>query len=101
METYQQIHDFTPSGAVRFAEFIARHAKSGVGLFPDFQAERKELGPEMLKLECLGVIEDNLNSVAGGPLAWELSPVSSIDGMAHTFTAEPEDLIIEHVTPDE
>ena len=54
MDTYQQIHDFTPAGAGKFADFIAEHAKP-------------ELDAGMHKLECLGVIEDNLNSPSAGP----------------------------------
>lgn len=88
MDTYQQIHDFTPAGAGKFADFIAEHAKP-------------ELDTGMHKLECLGVIEDNLNSPSAGPLAWELAATSAADGRAHTFVAELDDLIIEHVTPDE
>lgn len=88
MDTYQQIHDFTTAGAGKFADFIAEHAKP-------------ELDEAMHKLECLGVIEDNLNGTSAGPLAWELSAASSIDGRAHMFAAELDDLIIEHVRPDE
>ena len=88
MDTYQQIHDFTPAGVGKFADFIAEHAKP-------------ELDAGMHKLECLGVIEDNLNSPSAGPLAWELAAASAADDRAHTFAAELDDLIIEHVTPDE
>lgn len=89
MNTYQQVHDFTPAGAGKFADWLAERAK------PEQEAS------EWHRMECLGVIEDNLNSPSGGPLTWELSAISSRDGNAHTFSAELEDLIIEHVQPGE
>lgn len=46
METYQQIHDFTPAGAERFAAFLAAQAR------PDVNAKA-------CRMECLGVMEDN------------------------------------------
>lgn len=88
METYKQIHDFTAAGAARFADFLSAQA-------------RPDVSPAVYRLECLGVIEDNLNSCAGGPLAWELGALESNDGKRHTFTAAEEDLIIEEVRPDE
>lgn len=87
-DTYQQVHDFTAAGAARFAEFLAEAGAFG-------------LSADACRAACLGVIEDNLNSTTGGPLAWELNAASSSDGKAHTFTADHDDLIIETVTPDE
>ncbi|EMP3151662.1 hypothetical protein WDX82_005119 [Salmonella enterica] len=86
-DIYHQVHDFTATGAARFAGFIAEH--SG-----------QSLSAEACRMACLGVIEDNLNSTMGGPLSWELNAASSSDGKAHTFTAEFDDLIIETVTPE-
>lgn len=88
-DIYQQVHDFTPAGAQRFAAWMAERAKAG------------DEADKWHRLECLGVIEDNLNSPRGGPLSWELAASSSIDGQRHTFTAELDDLIVEHVQPDE
>ena len=88
METYQQIHDFTPAGAGKFADFLGEHATPG-------------LDAAMHKLECLGVIEDNLNGTNAGPLAWELIAVSAADGRAHTFFTELDDFIVEHVDLDQ
>ncbi|MCF3643309.1 hypothetical protein LXM94_25480 [Rhizobium sp. TRM95111] len=86
METYQQVHDFTAEGAARFAEFVAEHGAADVS-------------PDTLRLSCLGVIEDNLNG-AGLPLVWELSAANSRDGIAHTFMAELDDIIIETIEPE-
>lgn len=88
MDTYKQIHDFTATGAARFAEFLSIKA-------------RPDVSPAVCRLECLGVIEDNLNSATGGPLAWELGALESNDGKRHTFAAVEDDLIIEVVRPDE
>lgn len=87
-DTYQQVHDFTAAGAARFAAFLAEAGADG-------------LSADACRMACLGVIEDNLNSTTGGPLAWELNAGSSRDGKAHTFTADHDDLIIETVTPDD
>ena len=87
-DTYQQIHDFTAAGVARFAAFLAEAGGAG-------------LSADACRMACLGVIEDNLNSVKGGPLSWDLGAGSSRDGMAHTFTADHDDLIIETVTPDD
>ncbi|HBP5913475.1 TPA: hypothetical protein L5732_005288 [Pseudomonas aeruginosa] len=87
METYQQVHDFTAAGAARFASFLA-------------EVGATDLNADACRMACLGVIEDNLNSISGGPLAWELNASSSRDGKAHTFTADHDDLIIETVSPD-
>lgn len=88
METYQQIHDFTPAGADRFAAFLAAEAR------PDVSAEA-------CRMECLGVMEDNLNSSTAAPLSWELGAFESATGKPATFTAELVDLIVETVTPAE
>lgn len=88
METYLQIHDFTMNGAGKFANFIAEYVKPG-------------LDAGMQKLECLGVMEENLNSQNADPLTWKLSATNATDGCAHTFAIELDDLIIEHVAPDE
>jgi len=88
MDTYQQIHDFTPAGAGKFADFLAEHAKP-------------QQDTAMHKLECLGVIEYNLNGTGNFPLTWELTPASSADGCVHIFEAELGDFIIEHVQPNE
>lgn len=88
MNTYQQIHDFTASGAAKFLAFFDAYARAGID-------------PSHHRLECLGVMEDNLNGDCPEPFAWELDLHSSTDGRAHVFTAERDDLIIEHVTPDE
>ena len=53
----------------------------------------------MHKLECLGVIEDNLNSLSAGPLAWELVVARRGRWPRAHLAAELDDLIIEHVTP--
>lgn len=88
MYSYQQIHDFTPEGAARFAAFLAEHAR------PDVNASA-------CRMECLGVIEDNLNGTLAGPMTWELGQYESATGKPVTFTAEPGDLIIESVNPSE
>lgn len=88
METYQQIHDFTPAGAQRFAAFLAEHA-------------RPEVSAKTCRMECLGVMEDNLNSAANGPLAWELGAAESVTGKPMRFAAELADLIVESVDPTE
>lgn len=88
METYQQIHDFTPAGADRFAAFLAAEAR------PDVSAEA-------CRMECLGVMEDNLNGSTAAPLSWELGAFESATGKPATFTAELVDLIVETVTPAE
>jgi hypothetical protein len=88
MNTYQQIHEFTAEGAARFAAFLASSARPGVDA-------------DACRIECLGVIEDNLNSRTGGPLAWQLGEQESADGNPVMFTASQDDLIIEVVTPDE
>ncbi len=87
METYQQIHGFTQEGDAKFAAFLSRVAVAEAN------------NSAVLYSACLGVLEDNLNG-AGGPLAWELSPAYSLDGDAHTFTADVDDLIIEAVEPE-
>lgn len=88
METYQQIHDFTPAGADRFAAFLAAEARPGVSA-------------EACRMECLGVMEDNLNGIPTEPLSWELGAFESATGKPATFTAELVDLIVETVTPAE
>lgn len=88
METYQQIHDFTPTGAERFAAFLAAQAR------PDVNAEA-------CRMECLGVMEDNLNGSTVAPLSWELGAFESATGKPATFTAELADLIVETVNPTE
>lgn len=88
METYQQIHDFTPAGADRFAAFLAAEARPGVSA-------------EACRMECLGVMEDNLNGSTAAPLSWELGAFESATGKPATFTAELVDLIVETVTPAE
>lgn len=88
MNSYQQIHDFTPQGAARFAEFLAEHAR------PDVSADA-------CRMECLGVIEDNLNGTLAGSMDWELGQYESATSKPATFTAEPGDLIIESVDPTE
>lgn len=88
METYQQIHDFTPAGAERFAAFLAAQAR------PDVSAE-------VCRMECLGVLEDNLNGSTAAPLSWELGAIESATGKAAIFTAELADLIVEAVNPAE
>ena len=88
METYQQIHDFTPAGAERFAAFLAAQAR------PDVNADA-------CRMECLGVLEDNLNGSSIAPLSWELGTFESVTGKPATFTAEPADLIVETVNPSE
>jgi hypothetical protein len=88
METYQQIHDFTPTGAKRFAAFLTAEAR------PDVSAEA-------CRMECLGVMEDNLNGSTAAPLSWELGAFESATGKPATFTAELVDLIVETVTPAE
>lgn len=88
METYQQIHDFTPAGAERFAAFLAAQAR------PDVNAEA-------CRMECLGVMEDNLNGSTAAPLLWELGAFESATGKPATFTAEQADLIVETVNPTE
>lgn len=82
MDTYQQIHDFTSTGAERFAAFLAAHAR------PDVNAEA-------CRMECLGVIS------AAAPLSWELGAFESATGKPSTFAAELADLIVESVTPTE
>ena len=88
METYQQIHDFTPAGADRFAACLAAEARPGVSA-------------EACRMECLGVMEDNLNGIPDAPLSWELGAIESATGKPATFTAELVDLIVETVTPAE
>lgn len=88
METYQQIHDFTPAGAERFAAFLAAQAR------PDVNAEA-------CRMECLGVMEDNLNGSSAAPLSWELGAFESATCKPATFTAELADLIVETVNPTE
>jgi hypothetical protein len=88
METYQQIHDFTAAGAASFAAFLA-------------EAARPDVNPEAVRLECLGVIEDNLNGQGIAALSWELGALNSKDGKRHTFSAELDHLIIETVTPED
>lgn len=86
MEIYQQIHDFTPAGAARFSAFLADQARSDINV-------------EACRMECLGVMEDNLNGCSAAPLAWELGASESATGKPVTFTAEMDDLIVESVTP--
>jgi len=88
METYQQIHDFTPAGAARFAAFLA-------------EAARPDVSADACRMECLGVMEDNLNGSSAAPLSWELGAMSSATGKPATFTAELVDLIVENVIPNE
>lgn len=97
METYQQIHDFTPAGAERFAAFLAAQA-------------RPTVNADACRMECLGVMEDNLNNNGTAPLMWELGTLpllwelgtfESITGTPATFTAGPADLIVEIVNPSE
>lgn len=95
METYQQIHDFTPAGAERFAAFLAAQAR------PDVNAEA-------CRMECLGVMEDNLNGSTAEPgqaafaLSWELGAFESVTGKPASFTADLlADLIVEAVNPAE
>lgn len=88
METYQQIHDFTPAGAARFTAFLADAARPGVNA-------------EACRMECLGVMEDNLNGSSTAPLSWELGAFESVSGKPATFTAELADLIVEAVNPTE
>ncbi len=88
METYQQIHDFTPNGAKRFTDFLAAQAR------PDVNADA-------CRMECLGVMEDNLNGSEAAPLAWELGALESVTGQPVTFTAAPADLIVETINPAE
>lgn len=88
METYQQVHDFTPAGAERFAAFLAAQAR------PDVSAD-------VCTMECLGVLEDNLNGDAAAPLSWELGAIESATGKPAIFTAELADLIVETVNPAE
>ena len=52
-------------------------------------------------MECLGVMEDNLNGSTAAPLSWELGAFESATGKPATFTAEPADLIVETVNPTE
>lgn len=85
METYQQIHDFTPEGAQRFATFLATEARPGVNA-------------DACRMECLGVMEDNLNGSAAAPLSWELGAFESATGKPSTFAAELADLIVEPVS---
>lgn len=88
METYQQIHDFTPTGAERFAAFLAACA-------------RPDVNSEACRMECLGSMEDNLNGITAAALSWELGAFESVTGKPVTFTAEPVDLIVEVVSPTE
>lgn len=88
METYQQIHDFTPSGAKRFADFLAAQA-------------RVDVSAGACRMECLGVMEDNLNGSEAAPLAWEMGALESVTGQPVTFTAALADLIVETVNPTE
>lgn len=88
MDTYQQIHDFTPAGAERFAAFLAAQAR------PDVNAAS-------CRMECLGVMEDNLNGSTTAPLSWELGAFESVTGKPAVFVAERDDLIIEIVNPTE
>jgi hypothetical protein len=99
METYQQIHDFTPAGAKRFAAFLAAQALPGVSA-------------DVCRMECLGVfedalndglgvLEDNLMGTAAAPLSWELGAVESVTGKPAIFNAELGDLIVEIVNPAE
>ena len=88
MEIYQQIHDFTPAGADRFAVFLAAEARPGVSA-------------EACRMECLGVMENNLNSSTAAPLSWALGAFESATGKPATFTAELVDLIVETVNAAE
>jgi hypothetical protein len=88
METYQQIHDFTPAGAARFKVFLAETASSGTSA-------------KICQMECLGGIEDKLNGDSEGLLSWVLGALNSVTGQPVTFTADPADLIIETVKPNE
>lgn len=88
METYQQIHDFTPAGAARFAAFLAG-------------AARPDVNVSACRLECLGTVEDSLNGDESAPLAWQLGGLNSTTGKPVVFAVEREDLIIETVTPCE
>lgn len=86
MYSYQQIHDFTSEGAARFAAFLTEYAR------PDVSAEA-------CRMECLGVIEDNLNGSSAAPLSWELGVFESATDQPATFKAELTDLILETVNP--
>lgn len=88
METYQQIHDFTPAGSKRFMAFLVMEARADVSV-------------DACRMECLGVMEDNLNGSDAAPLAWELGALESANGRPKTFTADLSDLIVEIVNPTE
>lgn len=88
MEAYQQIHDFTPAGAARFAAFLA-------------EAAGQDVNADVCRMECLGVMEDTLNGSITAPLSWELGAMSSAAGRPAMFTAELADLIVESVIPNE
>ncbi len=88
METYQQIHGFTPAGAARFKAFLAEAGSPGASA-------------KICQMECLGGIEDKLNGDSGSLLSWVLGALNSVTGQPVTFTAETADLIIETVKPNE
>ncbi|WP_281661171.1 hypothetical protein [Microvirgula aerodenitrificans] len=89
MKTFQQVHDFTPAGALRFKVFMVTHARPDVNV-------------DLYRMDCLGVLEDNLNgSSTAIPLAWELGAFESATGVPATFSAVMADLIVETVDPTE
>lgn len=88
MNSYNQVHDFTAQGHQKFKQFMAKNAKDTVNT-------------DMAKLECLGVLEDNLNGTENRPLTWQLDIFSSDTGYAEIFSVEESDLIIETVFPEE
>ncbi len=88
MGAYQQVTDFTPEGAELFASFLAAEARPGLSL-------------ESCRMECLRVIEDNLNGGHDAPFSWELGALESATGKPATFSVELADLILKTATPAE
>ncbi|MEA5251005.1 hypothetical protein [Xanthomonas fragariae] len=85
MSSYQQIQGLTQHAETRLTEFVQNFGNP------------EKLDWKTAYIACLGVLEDNLNYVSR-PLSWELPGADSVDGCAHSFAAELDDLII--VTAD-
>ncbi|MEA5251002.1 hypothetical protein [Xanthomonas fragariae] len=85
MISYQQIQGLTQHAETRLTEFVQRFGNP------------EKIDLKTAYIACLGVLEDNLNC-ASLPLSWELPVADSVDGCAHSFVAELDDLII--VTAD-
>lgn len=82
METYVEVIDFTPAGAYRFTAFLLGHA-------------RPDVNPDAYRLECLGVLEEQING--GAPAVWTLPASLAVNGEPAEFIAADDDLILDPV----